>query len=387
MNNPFRNRMQGATNTDAAPNSTDTTTSFSPIPGAGSQTTPNHIRVPPPELGRPAHENVAVSSFSEPAVDNLISEELPPAYTPAPDVYHGETTLELGPRRPFQQPPRDPYFTPNPTGWQPQQLAGIPPPQHPSQSARDNYNALHSRPQPVSDFARDFYAAGGRTPGELDAGASSSRQSGSGSGGDVPDDGRPTTVPTPGHPLMRHGRVLVYPAGYTCSKCQNTGYRYNDPSMPCSKCWDRYARPYSGALAAAPWQGGADTSGTLQRPLPRFTPPQLAAAKHRPTQSLSQEPPGRAASLSRAQIGYGRVMPIAGGGIAMSPYLDPLVAPTPSNVRVIGTAPPGATVVRPGDPRIGGRLCWRCGGSGVTTFLVFDEMPCSVCNGVGRTFV
>ena len=35
--------------------------------------------------------------------------------------------------------------------------------------------------------------------------------------------------------------------------------------------------------------------------------------------------------------------------------------------------PIGATVVMPGDPRIGGRLCWQCGGRGVTPFLIFDE--------------
>jgi hypothetical protein len=27
--------------------------------------------------------------------------------------------------------------------------------------------------------------------------------------------------------------------------------------------------------------------------------------------------------------------------------------------------PPGSVVVQPGDPRIGGRLCWKCDGAGV----------------------
>jgi hypothetical protein len=33
------------------------------------------------------------------------------------------------------------------------------------------------------------------------------------------DDNRPTARPTPGHPLLRDGKILVYPKGVTCSKC------------------------------------------------------------------------------------------------------------------------------------------------------------------------
>lgn len=205
-----------------------------------------------------------------------------------------------------------------------------------------------------------------------------------------------------GHPLMRHGQVLVYPIQYECMKCHNTGYKNNDPSHPCSKCWEKYARPFTGPLVYAPWDVSTTFDGTrnnLQRPLRRFTPPHLSSYsnKHRPTQSFSGEASTsaspRAVSLNRG-AGYpgasARVIPIAGGGVPLSPYLDSLQRPplpsTPSNIRVASNPPPGATVVRPGDPRIGGRLCWRCGGSGTTTFIIFDEMPCSVCDGVGRTF-
>ena len=48
--------------------------------------------------------------------------------------------------------------------------------------------------------------------------------------------------------------------------------------------------------------------------------------------------------------------------------------------------PPGAAVVMPGDSRIGGTLCLRCGGRGTTPFLIFDEMPCETCGGIGRLF-
>jgi hypothetical protein len=35
----------------------------------------------------------------------------------------------------------------------------------------------------------------------------------------IPDDGRPTQTPVPGHPLLRDNKILVYPAGYECDKC------------------------------------------------------------------------------------------------------------------------------------------------------------------------
>ncbi|KAH9988549.1 hypothetical protein BJV77DRAFT_1021401 [Russula vinacea] len=179
-------------------------------------------------------------------------------------------------------------------------------------------------------------------------------------------DGRPTTTPTPGHPLLRNGKTLVYPETYLCPKCtfltpsstcryprlspqmrkgQNTGYKNYDPSHPCRKCWDRFSKPFTSILASSPW--GSQGSGamsqsergrTFQRPLPAFKPPQV-------------QPP--------------RPMPGA------YPQLSPPVMQS-------------ATVVMPGDPRIGGRLCWRCGGRGVTPFLIFDEITCDTCMGIGR---
>lgn len=49
---------------------------------------------------------------------------------------------------------------------------------------------------------------------------------------------------------------------------------------------------------------------------------------------------------------------------------------------------PNTIVVRPGDPRIGGVLCRKCGGSGTQMGLfIFDEDTCDMCNGAGRVFV
>lgn len=62
-------------------------------------------------------------------------------------------------------------------------------------------------------------------------------------------------------------------------------------------------------------------------------------------------------------------------------------ASTPNVITAYGDrAPAGAPVVRPGDPRIGGHLCWRCGGKGTVSFFIFDESTCTICGGLGRTF-
>ncbi|RPD64063.1 hypothetical protein L226DRAFT_460018 [Lentinus tigrinus ALCF2SS1-7] len=402
------------------------------------------------------------------SVSDILNEELPPAYTPAPNVYEGEATLELGPRRPFQQaipmPPRQPSYGPSqfpPPSWglspQPTGSSGwssfpgqrrqelyttpAPPPIHPDLAGIQRPSSTPNSPHgPLSDFARDFYAAGAGDSGlyggsssryqadESDASSpsSSSRRYAPRSGeppnrarspaqDSSPDDGRPTDRPVPGHPLLRHGKVLVYPAGFECQKCRNTGYRNYDPSHPCSRCWDKYAKPYAGAITCAPWtadgQASSSSSGTFQRPLPVFRAPQ--AALHQQSASWSGPLPAnaglsRSATTSRVSQansnGYPgasrtHVVPIAGGVLPMSSYLDRLggvggrtVFPPPSWPSPGGQSgtPPSsgnAVVYAPGDPRIGGRLCWRCGGRGKTSFLIFDEETCSICGGVGRTFV
>ena len=52
------------------------------------------------------------------------------------------------------------------------------------------------------------------------------------SAGTVPDNGRPTAVPTPGHPLLKDGKLLVYPVGYECGKCAlRSSLEYLSPSV------------------------------------------------------------------------------------------------------------------------------------------------------------
>ncbi|TBU24172.1 hypothetical protein BD311DRAFT_766962 [Dichomitus squalens] len=435
-----------------------------PSPPVNDDVPPPSSYAPPPG---PPPERVAPTSTPPErtggSVAELLKEELPPAYTATPNVREGETTLELGPRRPFQQPVATPsrhqaQFPPPTWGMTSPQLTGgsswssfpgnvhrsgfAPPPQHPVQRSQTTRLRPLSSPDvasnAVSDFARDFYAAG-PDDGGLFGGSSSQYQSrsagasptspsasspanpgfapalhSSSSSNDVADDGRPTDRPVPGHPLLRHGKVLVYPNGFECQKCRNTGYKNYDPSHPCSRCWEKYAKPYAGAIVYAPWTPGPDgpsasSSSTYQRPLPVFRSPQSSLHNHSASwagpSSAAQEL-SRSATTSRVPSGAGypgassRVVPIAGGVLPMSSYLDRLGVgagartgfPPPSWGPVgelSGGSPSLGNVVvySPGDPRIGGRLCWRCGGSGKTSFLIFDEDTCGICNGVGRTFV
>ncbi|KAJ7881764.1 hypothetical protein B0H14DRAFT_3082538 [Mycena olivaceomarginata] len=384
----------------------------------------------PPSNPPPAQQFAPPSPRPDPTG---LTEEAPPAYTTRPDVYQGESTLEYGPSRPFQpapppvqqlhQPPSPPaqntawaapsqrpaapsllqqlagQITAHVTGpnslsqlpsalWStypgsqrqqqprppPQQFAPPPPQQQPSAPAAPP-TTTHA-----SDFARDFYATTTIPPGAF-SDVSGARNTGSarsgyppppttpyqpppggpprtpsptgGGAGGFPDDGRPTHTPVPGHPLLHNGEMLVYPPHYECHRCNNTGYKHADPTRPCHKCWSRYARPYAGALVYAPDAPGSGphfNSTTFQRPLPRlYAPP---------------HPPGRA-------------------------FLSPAPGlPACAAAPVSASYPPPApvSVYAPGDVRMGGAPCWRCGGRGTLSFLVFDSVPCVVCRGVGRVF-
>ena len=248
--NPFRTPAVTPTPTGASGSSAQNPSATSPRP----QDTETRSNNPP-------------SQPSNTSVNDILTEELPPAYTPAPNFYEGEATLELGPRRPFQQAPAPP---PNPSHFPPPSW-GVPPQQtnnwsaFPGHSHRQQFAGGHPPPpvhpslagaprptstppiQPASDFARDFYSAGSGDSGLYGGGSSQYGPGASSSSGPsyapppgeppshssgktptspasppsngVTDDGRPTDRPVPGHPLLRHGKVLVYPQGYECQKC------------------------------------------------------------------------------------------------------------------------------------------------------------------------
>ena len=216
-------------------------------------------------------------------------------------------------------------------------------------------------------------------------------------------DARPTARATPGRPLLDDGRVLVYPLGYECPKCTSYSFAYfhdpvvitlasttghnrgfrpmrgstfrgtpsalvpGDPSKPCRKCWDRYARSYEGPLVFADWEGNTDgTGGTnYQRPISDRPPMPEASVLAPPPSPAHSRTPSEAASLrSNHSMTNGPRAPVA-----------------PQHLR---RGSRGGTVVRPGDPRIGGRMCWNCNGNGQVTVLIFNQERCRVCGGLGR---
>ncbi|KAF9012155.1 hypothetical protein BDZ89DRAFT_1119045 [Hymenopellis radicata] len=376
--NPFRDpiKPQLTTSTSASP-STSTTPPAAPQPAPSPKpsNSPSHTPIEPDPTG--------------------LSEELPPAYTPGPNVYQGESTVEYGPRRPFQSPPPRPQppqqqpqvLHPQPTGWstlqtpyytgdrQPSLLRQITDhivdqinnggsssssssynrynaPQtgysgYPGQSVRPQSTGSHllipqntGVPPPLPPRPASGYASPSASSPE------SAHESGASSPAE-PSDSRPTTRPVPGHPLLNAGRLLVYPAGYECYKCHNIGYKQNDPSHPCRKCWQKYAKPFTGALTYSSFEAGAPGRDTLQRPLPVLPPPQF--------NRLSPQPPWQ-------QRG-----------------------PTITPVNGYPRGQQNSVVYSPGDPRIGGRLCWRCDGRGLVS-LLFLEDSCPVCGGIGRLF-
>lgn len=185
-----------------------------------------------------------------------------------------------------------------------------------------------------------------------------------------------------------------YPTGH------NTGYKNFDPSNPCRKCWQKYARPYRGPLTYAPFSPSSNSSqaaGNLQRPLPLFKPPH--ASPLRPHSTCGY--PGQNHGLSvppqpGSPSGYAPSFP----PIPPRPQLQFLPPPGPPPMPfgpfphsapgspIYAVPPPFPTplIVPPGDPRIGGRLCWRCDGKGRVSFLLFDSQMCDVCRGSGRVF-
>ncbi|KAF7300781.1 hypothetical protein MKEN_01303300 [Mycena kentingensis (nom. inval.)] len=407
---------------------------------------------------------------------DVLNEDLPPAYTYGPDGLQGERTLELGPSRPFQQAP--------PVGWLPQphgQHAYAPPPGPPMQGGRGGvwqqlahavtggaggypgqaqapYTPPPNPPPPSafrmphppaqSEFARDFYATPpsafpssstayapppGAPPRPSDAQYASPPAPAS-----IVDDGKPTTTPVPGHPLLRNGQLLVYPAGVVCSKCDNVGYKHSDPAHPCTKCWDKYAKAYTGALAAAPSANESTSThgSTFQRPLARIyarpttprpagypgaaatTPylPSSSALYPPPPPPTAPPPPGPPPNPSYSapphpppnQSYSAPPHPPPNGPYSAPPHPPPPgqhypppqtpyqhpVYPLPPGVSYASglshPPPPGPPPIpismAPGDARIGGAFCWRCMGSGTVELFPFVTDKCRVCRGVGRVW-
>lgn len=149
--------------------------------------------------------------------------------------YPGQQASPPPPPPPAQQ--QQQYAPPSHPPPGPSTLA-VPPPLPPRRHST-SLSAARSppvSPTPSSDFARDFYAVGpaddimrregtytpppGPPPGRRPVPDIPGRPSRPTSLTEqVPDDGRPTTQPVIGHPLLKDGKLLVYPEHHECDKC------------------------------------------------------------------------------------------------------------------------------------------------------------------------
>ncbi len=219
-------------------------------------------------------ENTVNSSTREEAPNPQLPP--PPPYTAVPNQRAGEATVEYGPLRPYRPAPPPllvPVSTPqqNTLGpWDNAETAlpvapnaqllpsstgsaaltgGVPPPRHPSQRP---HPSSPSNQRPSSFSERDGSYASAPVGLSLDNPSSTSvpprrrhsghsnehiaqnryspprgspppLPSGRSPGPSGPDDGKPTRSPIGGHPFMNGGKILVYPTGYECHKC-NTGF-------------------------------------------------------------------------------------------------------------------------------------------------------------------
>ncbi|KAH7923701.1 hypothetical protein BV22DRAFT_1036052 [Leucogyrophana mollusca] len=223
-----------------------------------------------------AAPSYTIRSQSEPPTDTAgFDDELPPAYSASPDYFSGESTVEVGPGR--AQPSYsigslDPLWSPAHSI--PLVARSEQNPSNPSSGGRSGdrhgssagvIGSLFAAVRGVSNAPEAQQATRSSFAPPRPRAASASTPQVPQPSDDIPDDGRPTAIPVPGHPLLRNGKFLVYPSEFVCTKCRNTGYRNYHPSNPCKKCWGNYGRPFTGTLANIP-----DIS--RQRALPIITP-------------------------------------------------------------------------------------------------------------------
>ena len=167
------------------------------------------------------------------------------------------------------------------------------------------------------------------------------------------------------------------------------GYKRADPLHPCKKCWNKFSKAYTPALLYAP---AANAVTTLQRPLPKPIPPQGP-----PPRPAAPVPSGSGSAgqfpLFTADQSCRRPNRLRSHRHSFSESSSPVLnrsfgSPGPGNMMAIstGTPPPGALVYPAGDSRLGGRICWRCGGSGTISYFILDTSNCDQCGGIGRLF-
>ena len=129
---------------------------------------------------------------------------------------------------------------------------------------------------------------------------------------------------------------------------------------------------------------------TFQRPLPAFRSPRSLAPA--PGSRSTPAPVPVPVSIFDSPNPFPRTgvngflsPPTRGPGGPTFRTLSPY-GPVPPRGMGGGVGDSNAVVYKAGDPRLGGRLCWQCEGTGTVSFLIFDESTCEVCGGIGRVF-
>ena len=157
------------------------------------------------------------------------------------------------------------------------------------------------------------------------------------------------------------------------------------------QCWEKYGRQFNSAIWNSP--NYSFQNQALQKPLPNTRyqanlPPQPPPQQSHPgyyVASQQQPPPPQHQQPFYPPQQNGYYGPPQQNGYYGPPQQQPMI----THMGHMYGPPPGALVVRPGDPRIGGRLCYDCGGRGtvVAGFLLLDEDTCRMCNGETRVFL
>lgn len=145
-----------------------------------------------------------------------------------------------------------------------------------------------------------------------------------------------------------------------------------DPSHPCKRCWRHYSRPYTAALSQLDWHEAVETN--FQRPI---SDPNVVSQSSVPFSSPMNQrhhtsPP---VNVRSPPPNFGLGYPGQRGGVGSRPPMQ-----------WMQSTPAGGVIYEPGDPRIGGRLCPRCHGSGRTRVFILETEACNLCQGIGRVF-
>lgn len=159
-----------------------------------------------------------------------IPEVPPPAYTLTPDIDGGEASMQ-DPIEPFQPVPEPSVQAPPPPPSPPSSFHErplsplsefeVPPsPTAPLQQQQPHYAPPPGPPPPAASVRQQ--PRYGPPPGAppLDRPRAASTSSSAGSTSPPASNGHPTSIPTPGRPLLRNGRTLIYPESFLCHKCK-----------------------------------------------------------------------------------------------------------------------------------------------------------------------